>query len=245
MIFSESQLQKLRQKAGQMGIELDDNMLHQYDTFTAMLLERNKVMNLTAITDPDEVIDKHLADSISAGPLILGGVRKRRMIDVGTGAGFPGIPLKIAFDRELELTLMDSLNKRIGFLQEVKDRLGLSQTKAVHARAEDLARDKAYREKFDICTSRAVANLSTLCEYCLPFVKTGGIFCAYKAPGADKEVEEAKKAIRLLGGKLEKVENLTLPGTQIGRTLVIIKKIGASPRIYPRKAGTPSKDPIH
>ena len=133
MIFSESQLQKLRQKAGQMGIELDDNMLHQYDTFTAMLLERNKVMNLTAITDPDEVIDKHLADSISAGPLILGGGRKRRMIDVGTGAGFPGIPLKIAFDRELELTLMDSLNKRIGFLQEVKDRLGLSQTKAVHA----------------------------------------------------------------------------------------------------------------
>ncbi len=222
------------------GIELSDEQLEQFLTYYEMLIEKNKVMNLTAITDFDEVLEKHFEDSLS----LIQAVdleKSQAVMDLGTGAGFPGIPLKIAFPN-LQITLADSLNKRILFLDDVIRELGLTGIDTVHGRAEDLAKNSDYREKFDLCVSRAVANLSTLSEYCLPFVKIGGKFISYKAGECDEEVAASKSSIFLLGGKISDIKKFELG--ESGRAFVIIDKVSGTPKKYPRKAGTPSKDPL-
>lgn len=222
------------------GIELSDEQLEQFLTYYEMLIEKNKVMNLTAITDFDEVLEKHFEDSLS----LIQAVdleKSQAVIDLGTGAGFPGIPLKIAFPN-LQITLADSLNKRILFLEDVICELGLAGIDTVHGRAEDLAKNSDYREKFDLCVSRAVANLSTLSEYCLPFVKIGGKFISYKAGECDEEVAASKSSVFLLGGKISDIKKFELG--ESGRAFVIIDKVSGTPKKYPRKAGTPSKDPL-
>ena len=222
------------------GIELSDEQLEQFLTYYEMLIEKNKVMNLTAITDFDEVLEKHFEDSLS----LIQAVdleKSQAVIDLGTGAGFPGIPLKIAFPN-LQITLADSLNKRILFLDDVIRELGLTGIDTVHGRAEDLAKNSDYREKFDLCVSRAVANLSTLSEYCLPFVKIGGKFISYKAGECDEEVAASKSSIFLLGGKISDIKKFELG--ESGRAFVIIDKVSGTPKKYPRKAGLPSKEPL-
>ena len=222
------------------GIELSDEQLEQFLTYYEMLIEKNKVMNLTAITDFDEVLEKHFEDSLS----LIQAVdleKSQTVIDLGTGAGFPGIPLKIDFPN-LQITLADSLNKRILFLDDVIRELGLVGIDTVHGRAEDLAKNSDYREKFDLCVSRAVANLSTLSEYCLPFVKIGGKFISYKAGECDEEVAASKSSVFLLGGKISDIKKFELG--ESGRAFVIIDKVSGTPKKYPRKAGTPSKDPL-
>lgn len=232
----------LRKMCISTGVELSDQQVSQFLQYYELLVEKNKVMNLTGITEYEEVVLKHFVDSLSiVQSLKLEG--KERMIDVGTGAGFPGIPLKIAFP-DLEIVLLDSLNKRILFLKEVIEKLQLSHIEAVHARAEDAARNRDYREQFDISVSRAVANLSSLSEYCLPFVKKGGFFVSYKSTNVDEELNHAKHAFYLLGGKLEKKTEFTLPGSDIGRSFIIVKKERTTPSKYPRKAGLPSKEPL-
>lgn len=223
-----------------LGIELSEEQIWQFLTYYEMLVEKNKVMNLTAITDFDEVIEKHFLDSISLIK-VCDTSKNISVLDMGTGAGFPGIPLKIAFPN-LKITLADSLNKRVLFLQEVIEELGLSDIEAVHGRAEDLANNKEYREQYDLVVSRAVANLSTLSEYCLPFVKIGGMFISYKSGECDEEVLNAKSAIFLLGGNLKDVTKFELG--ESGRSFISIEKAKGTPKKYPRKAGMPSKDPI-
>ncbi|MDE6982480.1 MAG: 16S rRNA (guanine(527)-N(7))-methyltransferase RsmG [Lachnospiraceae bacterium] len=209
-------------------------------TFYQMLSEKNKVMNLTSITKFSEVVEKHFLDSILLNRVVdLNSPLK--IIDVGTGAGFPGVPLKIAFPN-LHITLMDSLNKRVVFLQEVIQALKLENIEAVHARAEELGRNDKYREKFDISVSRAVANLSTLEEYCIPFVKRGGYFISYKSGEIEEELQMSQKACEILGGKIKEVYKFNL-GEQ-KRSFVLIEKWKNSPKAYPRKAGTPSKQPL-
>lgn len=239
-------MERLKEMALQFNIELSDMQLEQFQTYYEMLVETNKVMNLTAITELDEVITKHFLDSLALAqvyPEICDDNKKITVLDLGTGAGFPGIPLKIAFPH-LQITLMDSLNKRIKFLQSVIIKLGLCDIEAVHGRAEEAARNKIFREHFDLCVSRAVANLSTLSEYCLPFVKTAGQFIPYKAADIEEEVNNARKAIQVLGGKLTSVKKLTLPNSDIERSFVLIQKEKPTPKSYPRKAGTASKEPI-
>lgn len=224
------------------NIALNDKQIEQFCKYYELLIEWNKKMNLTAITECEEVAEKHFIDSLSIDRIVnMKNIEK--VIDVGTGAGFPGIPLKIAYPH-LKIALLDSLNKRIKFLCEVIGMLGLESIEAIHGRAEDVARKDEYREKYDICVSRAVANLSTLSEYCLPFVKVGGSFISYKAEKADEEIEKAKKAVSMLGGRVEKIERFQLSGTDIGRMLVKIKKERKTEKKYPRKAGVPTKEPL-
>ena len=229
-------------KLNELGITLTDQQKQQFVKFYELLVEWNKVMNLTGITECEEVNEKHFVDSLSIVKAI--DISKvETIIDVGTGAGFPGIPLKIAFPH-LKVVLLDSLNKRIKFLDTVIDELGLVDIKTIHGRAEDFAKQSDYREQFDLCVSRAVANLATLSEYCIPYVKKGGLFVPYKSGEIEEEIEQSKKAVHVLGGKIEDVVKFRLPGTEIGRSFVIIRKLQNTARKYPRKAGLPSKEPI-
>lgn len=232
----------LRDKAREIGIELTDLQIDQFNEFYRLMVEWNKVMNLTGITEYEEVVEKHFIDSLSLVKVIdIGQVDS--VIDVGTGAGFPGIPLKIAFPH-LNITLLDSLNKRIKFLNEVIESIGLEKITTIHGRAEDFAKQENYREQFDLCVSRAVANLATLSEYCLPYVKVGGRFVSYKSGEIDEEVENSKTAVKVLGGKIKKIEKFQLLGTDIGRSFVEIQKVKNTGKKFPRKAGLPAKEPI-
>lgn len=234
-------MELLKTSAEKMGIELSQNQLEKFDLYKKLLLEWNEKMNLTAITDDEGIAIKHFADSISVLPLIEN--KNASLIDVGTGAGFPGIPLKIANDG-FKVTLLDSLNKRITFLEEVKKELGITNLECIHSRAEDGGRNADLREKFDYCVSRAVARLSVLSEYCMPFVAVGGYFISLKGPDAAEELTEAQKAIFVLGGKVEKVVEITIPESDLKHCAVVIKKIKSTPKAYPRKAGTAAKKPL-
>lgn len=238
---------KLIEGCNQLGISLTEGQMQQFEKYYELLIEKNKVMNLTAITEYDEVIVKHFLDSLT---LVKGIAIKKgeSLIDVGTGAGFPGIPLKIAFP-ELQVVLLDSLNKRVKFLNEVINDLNLKGIEAIHGRAEDAARNVKYRETFDYSVSRAVANLSSLSEYCVPFVKKGGCFISYKGGNVEEELAKARKAILLLGGSVKDTVRFTLAEgltekEKIDRTLIIIEKKASTSKKYPRKSGLPTKEPL-
>lgn len=229
-------------KLSELGITLNEAQKRQFLQFYELLVEWNKVMNLTGITEYEEVNEKHFVDSLSIVKAIdMDSVET--VIDIGTGAGFPGIPLKIAFPN-LKVVLLDSLNKRIQFLNTVIDTLQLTDIQTIHGRAEDFAKQQAYRERFDLCVSRAVANLATLSEYCLPYVRVDGMFIPYKSGEITEELQQSQNAIHVLGGKVTDVVKFRLPGTEIGRSFVKIKKVQNTAKKYPRKAGLPSKEPI-
>lgn len=232
----------LEQKVKELSLILDLKQQRQFDRYYRILVEWNEFMNLTGITEYEEVIEKHFIDSLS----IIKAVNidnVEAVIDIGTGAGFPGIPLKIAFPH-LKVTLLDSLNKRIKFLNEVIQQLELENIVSIHGRAEDYAKQKEYREQYDLCVSRAVANLSTLSEYCLPYVKVNGLFVSYKSGDIEEELNNSKNAVRILGGEIKDVIKFQLPGTNIGRSFVKIEKIKQISKKYPRKAGLPTKEPL-
>ena len=232
----------MREELSEFSIELSEHQLHQFYQYFELLVEWNKVMNLTAITELEDVVTKHFVDSLSLVKAV-SDLSDEKILDMGTGAGFPGSPLKIAFP-ELKITLLDSLNKRINFLNEVIGQLQLGEIQAVHGRAEDYGRDKLYREQYDYCVSRAVANLSTLSEYCMPYVKIGGAFIPYKSGKIEEELNQAKGAVKLLGGKIEEVVTFVLPKTDVERSFVIVRKTEGTSKKYPRKAGLPSKEPL-
>ena len=226
----------------ELGVSLTDKQIEQFLIYYELLTEWNSFMNLTAITEYEDVLKKHFVDSVSLIQAV--DVRKElTLIDVGTGAGFPGLALKIAYP-ELKVTLLDSLQKRVQFLDAVIEKLGLEGIETIHGRAEDFAKPQKLRESFDLCVSRAVANLSTLSEYCLPFVKVGGYFIPYKSEKIAQEKEEAEKALELLGGKFERQVEFMLPSSDIYRNLFVIKKVKETPKKFPRKAGLPAKEPI-
>ena len=232
--------EKMQEKSRELKIHFSVEQLEQFFVYMNLLIEWNEKMNLTAITEPEEIILKHFIDSIT----ILNKLENdAKVVDVGTGAGFPGIPLSI-MNSTLKITLVDSLNKRLIFLQEVVNKLNLQNIEIVHARAEEFGQNKKYRESFDFATSRAVANLSTLSEYLIPLVKVNGKVISMKAADAQDEINEAQKAIEILGGKIEKIDEFNLPQSDIGRTVITIKKERQTPNKYPRKPGTPSKEPI-
>lgn len=228
------------EKSSVLGVRFFMEQTEQFFEYMNLLIEWNEKMNLTAITDPKEIILKHFIDSITILKEIKDGAK---LVDVGTGAGFPGIPLAI-MNPTLKITLVDSLNKRLIFLEEVVKKLNLKNIEIVHARAEEFGQNKKYRESFDVATSRAVANLSTLSEYLIPLVKVNGKVISMKAAGAQEEINDAKKAIEILGGKIEKIDEFNLPQSDIGRTIIIINKNKSTPIRYPRKPGTPAKEPI-
>lgn len=230
----------LAQKTVEAGLELSPKQLEQFNKYFEMLIETNKVMNLTAITEPEEVAVKHMVDSLLAFD---NSFNNKTLADVGTGAGFPGIPLKI-YCPSLKVTLIDSLGKRLKFLENVISELGLTDITCEHARAEDAGKNKKFREKYDIATARAVARLSVLSEYCLPLVKPGGMFIALKGSKYAEEISEGEQALKILGGKLISSDEVKLPGLDDGRAIVKIKKIKPTPAAYPRKAGTPDKQPL-
>lgn len=232
--------EKIKEYMNKINIEISDKQIEKFFDYMNLLLEWNEKINLTAITEPEDIILKHFVDCAT----ILKYIKDEdKIIDIGTGAGFPGIPLKI-LNEKLDITLMDSLNKRINFLNEIINKLDLKNIVAIHARAEELARNKEYREKFDIATSRAVANLSTLSEYMLPFVKKDGMVISMKGSNIEEEVKNAKKAVKILGGEIEKIDNFNLANTNNIRNIITIKKVVKTPREFPRKAGKPSKEPI-
>lgn len=230
--------QKLQEKSKLINIELEENQIEKFYNYMNLLLEWNEKINLTAITEPNEVILKHFIDSATIIKYI---ENNMSIVDVGTGAGFPGIPLNI-IKNNAKYTLVDSLNKRINFLNEVIEKLGLQNINTVHSRIEDFAKNN--KEKFDIATSRAVASLNVLLEYLLPLVKVGGICICMKGSNAKEEIENASKALEILGGKIEKIEEIILPNSDIVRNIIIVRKIKSTPNKYPRKAGTPSREPI-
>ena len=233
---------RIKTEMDPLGVYITDGQIEQMAVFFEMLVEKNRVMNLTAITDPEEAVMRHFLDSLMLVRLI-DPDDTDSLIDVGTGAGFPGIPLKIVFPN-IKTVLLDSLDKRIRFLDDVITMLGLTDTEAVHARAEDAGRDPLLREQFDLAVSRAVSSLPVLTEYCMPFVRIGGSFVSYKSDQVEEEVNTAKKAVHLTGGKIVKTDCFRLPGSDIGRSLIRIDKIRSTPSVYPRKAGIPSKKPL-
>ena len=232
----------LEEGCQELGITLDEVQKKQVTDFYEYLVEKNKVMNLTGITEFQEVLVKHFLDSLACVKAV-DMSKVNRIMDIGTGAGFPGVPLKIAFPH-LEACLLDSLKKRVNFLEETFQLLKLENITAIHGRAEEFAKNKAYRETYDLCVSRAVSNLATLSEYCLPYVKTGGFFISYKSGTVQEEVEQAQKAVKILGGRIQDVVYFQLPDSEIQRSLVVIEKVKATPGRYPRKAGTPLKEPL-
>ena len=238
-----------QEKCRNFGICLSDEQIGKFIEYYKLLSEWNSFMNLTAITDFDEVILKHFVDSLAIyqAEIFQKSLNQKKteisLIDVGTGAGFPGIPLKIVFE-DLQITLLDSLNKRVNFLNTVIERLELKNIKTVHGRAEDFARHENHREQYDFCVSRAVANLSTLTELCIPFVKKNGYFISYKSEKIKEELPAGEKAVDILGGKIEDILEYQLPDSDINRSLLLIKKEKNTPKKYPRKAGTPAKEPL-
>ena len=234
--------EKLKKKAENSGIALNELQLQQFQDFYELLIEKNKVMNLTSITEEDEVIDKHFIDSLTCNRVIdMNQVKS--VIDIGTGAGFPGIPLKIVYP-DIDFVLLDSLNKRVRFLNEAIELLHLKKIQAVHGRAEDLARKPEFRGKFDLCVSRAVANLNTLSEYCIPFVRVNGFFISYKAQKGLEEIHESDHCMKELGSKIMQVDEFKLTDIDSNRVLIKIKKCKGTSKLYPRKAGIPSKNPL-
>lgn len=231
---------KMQELSKEININFSVEQLGKFYRYMELLLEWNEKMNLTAITKPEEIILKHFIDSLT---ILKEAKEKDRIVDVGTGAGFPGIPLSI-MNETIEITLVDSLNKRLIFLQKVIEELNLKNVVIVHSRAEDFGRNDKYREKFDIAVSRAVANLSTLSEYLVPLIKVNAKCVCMKASEADEEINNAKNAIKVLGGTIKRIDKFNLPNSDIGRTIVIIDKEKNTPSKYPRKAGIPSKEPI-
>ena len=218
------------------------NMIEQFHQYYEILIEWNKVMNLTGITEYEDVVIKHFVDSVSIKKAVKM-ENVNTIIDIGTGAGFPGIPIKIVYPH-IHVCLLDSLNKRIQFLNNVIETLGLKNIETIHGRAEDYAKQKQYREKYDLCVSRAVSNLSSLSEYCLPYTQIGGRFVSYKSGDVDDEIKKSEKAIKILGGSIKKIEKFVLPKTEIKRSLVVIEKERKTEKKYPRKAGMPTKEPL-
>ena len=233
--------QILKKSLEKIGIEITDEQKEQFDTYHKLLEEWNKVMNLTGITEYEEVVEKHYVDSLSIVK-VMDMNHVDTVIDVGTGAGFPGLP--IAISSKAEVTLLDSLNKRVNFLNSISTELGLNNVNTIHGRAEEMGVNQKYREKYDIAVSRAVAPMNVLVEYLLPFVKIGGICICMKGPKADEELKEAKRAIKLLGGEIIKQEKLKLDNEKMERNLIIIKKVSTTAKKYPRKPGMPAKQPL-
>ncbi len=233
-------LRHVKQKAQEIGYNLQEEQLEQFFTYKELLIEWNKKMNLTAIEQEEDIITKHFIDSLSIATYI---PDTAKVIDIGTGAGFPGIPLKI-LKKDLSITLLDSLNKRITFLEEVIRNLSLENIQAVHARAEELAHKEEYREQYDIAVSRAVAPMHTLLEYMLPYVKIGGKCICMKGPNLQEESKDLQNCLETLGGKIEKIEEIVLPETEIKRNIMLIKKENKTPKKYPRNPGMPSKKPL-
>ena len=225
-----------------LNISIDEDQKSKFSKYYSLLLEKNKVMNLTRITDEEEIITKHFVDSLMIAKVV-DMEKVESLIDVGTGAGFPGIPIKIIYPN-IKVTLLDSLDKRVGFLKEAIDKMDLKDIEAVHGRAEDFGQDDNYREKYDLCVSRAVADLSVLSEYCIPFIKEQGLFVSYKAEGSEDELYAARNAIETLGAGLDGVCTEQIPDTDINRQFAIIRKITKTDSKYPRKAGKPSKKPL-
>lgn len=236
-------MQRVKDLLAKLNIDVSDDALQKLETYMEEILKRNQEINLTAITNREEFIQKHYVDSLlCAGEEAL--ARADRILDIGTGAGFPGIPLAVVFP-EKNFVLVDSLNKRIRIIQELCEKLDIRNVEAIHGRAEELARRKDLRESFDLCISRAVANMRTLSEYCLPFVKPGGTFIAYKGPNCEEEVDAASKAVELLGGGSAEIKRVhQIEAAPFEHTLVCINKERVTPKAYPRKAGTPSKKPL-
>lgn len=239
--MNQENVERLRSGISSFGLSLDDKQIQTFSRYSQALQEWNKKMNLTAITEEREIVIKHFIDSISVVPFLPEDVSS--IIDVGTGAGFPGIPLKIMM-KELKVTLLDSLEKRVGFLNHIISENSLLEIKAIHKRAEDLAREKEYREAYDIGISRAVAALPVLCEYVMPFVKVGGFFIAMKGSDVQKELTEAERAIYILGGEVQSVKQFHLFENYLERHIILIKKIRQIPGRFPRKSGKPSKSPL-
>lgn len=235
-------METLRRAFDELEISHDEKIIEKFQTYMELILEWNEKINLTAIKDKQEFIKKHYIDSVLCYNFEEM-QKSEKIIDVGTGAGFPGIPLAILFP-EKRFILMDSLKKRLNIIDDLADKLSICNVSTVHGRAEDVSRNKEHREKYDICVSRAVANLSTLSEYCLPFIKAGGNFLAYKGIKAEEEIKEAHKAVFLLGGKISREERVSLPGYDLEHIIIVIDKVKNTPAKYPRKAGTPSKEPL-
>ena len=222
------------------GTELNEIQIAQFNLYYELLTEKNKVMNLTAITEYNDVVKKHFIDSMMISRIV--DMRKiSTLCDVGTGAGFPGIPLKIVYPH-IHLSLVDSVGKRVNFLSEVVEKIGLEDVETIHSRTEDLAHNQKYRGKYDLMTARAVASMNVLSEYCIPYAKIGGYFAAYKSGNIEEELNNAQNAVTTLGGKIEKTDVFDLYG--MGRSIVLIRKVKGTPKVYPRKAGTPSKNPL-